>query len=325
MRYLLPLILVLVGNGCQSTPHSTEPSPFQSAAHKLLDEHADEGPAWHPDRGLLFSGDGDINRLTQDGRAATFRPEAGSNGLLFDSKGRLVVCERVRRRITRQELDGSLTILTDEFEGQPYNQPNDVTIDSRGRLYFSDPRYGSRDDMRLLDEQGKPIEGVYRIDPDGRVSRIITHEVDRPNGLLVTPDDRFLYVADNNNQAGGPRKLWRFDLDAAGTINQATQTLIYDWETGRGPDGMALDETGRLYVAGGRNEPRLPDETAAPFLGGIYVFSPQGKLEEFVHIPHDEVTNCTFGGKDLRDLYITAGGTLWTIRTANRGVTPWSH
>lgn len=324
MRYLLALLL-LAGSGCHSTPQFSQPSPFQSAARKILDEHVEEGPAWHPDRGLLFSGDGNINRLTPEGQAATFRPEAGSNGLLFDREGRLIVCERVQRRITRQDLDGSLTILTDEFGGQPFNQPNDLTIDSRGRIYFSDPQYGSRDDMRLLDEQGKPVEGVYRIDPDGRVTRVITHEVDRPNGLLVTPDDRFLFVADNNNQAGGARKLWRFDLEATGTIDKATKTLIHDWETGRGPDGMALDETGRLYVAGGRNEARLPAESAAPFLGGIYVFTPAGELEEFVHIPHDEVTNCTFGGGDLRDLYVTAGGTLWTIRTRYRGVTPWSQ
>ncbi len=166
----------------------------------------------------------------------------------------------------------------------------------------------------MRDTAGREVEGVYRIDTDGQITRIITHEVDRPNGLVVTPDDRFLYVADNNNSAGGARKLYRFALQPNGSVDATSQTLIYDWGTTRGPDGMKLDEAGRLYVAAGRNEARLPDETADPATAGIYVFSPQGKLIEFVPIPRDETTNCGFGGRDRKTLYITAGGSLWSIR-----------
>ncbi len=100
----------------------------------------------------------------------------------------------MRRRVTRRENDGSLTVLAERCEGMRFNQPNDLTIDSRGRIYFSDPCYGDRSRMEMLDGDGRRIEGVYRIDPDGAVTRIITHEVDRPNGLAVTPDDRYLYV-----------------------------------------------------------------------------------------------------------------------------------
>src|SRR5690606_28312146 len=132
---------------------------------------------------------------------------------------------------------GRLEVLTAEFDGQPYNTPNDLTVDSKGRIYFSDPRYGDRAGMRLVDAEGSKIEGVYRIDPDGKVTRIITHEVDRPNGVLVTPDDRYLYVADNNNnQPGAARKLWRFDLKSDGTLALSSRKLIYDWGRGRGPD-----------------------------------------------------------------------------------------
>jgi gluconolactonase len=165
---------------------------------------------------------------------------------------------------------------------------------------------------------------VYRIDLDGKVTLIITHEVDRPNGLLITPDDRFLYVADNNNNTkGGARKLWRFDLKSNGTVDFQSRKLIYDWQTGRGPDGMVQDVAGRLYVAGGLNRPNPPFETSAKYPGGIYVFDSQGKRIGFVSIPRDEVTNCTFGGDDLRTLYITAGGSLWSIRTAKRGHLVW--
>ena len=292
----------------------------------LLKEDAGEGPAWHPDWGLLFSGDGIITRLKPDGNSETFRPGAGSNGLLFDHQERLLICENVRRRITRLEADGTLTVLTDHYQGKQYNQPNDITLDSQGRIYFTDPRYGSRKDMQIEDADGRPVEGVYRIDQDGTVTRVITHEVDRPNGILVTPDDRFVYIADNNNNAvGGARKLWRFELSSDGSINAATQKLIYDWGTGRGPDGMATDQEGKLYVAGGRTKPNLPAETAAPFLGGIYVFSPEGKLIHFVAIPHDEVTNCSFGGSDFKDLFVTAGGTLWSIRTRTAGALAWNQ
>ena len=94
-------------------------------------------------------------------------------------------------------------MLTDRYEGKRYNTPNDLTIDSKGRIYFSDPRYGDRKGMEILDEKGRTIEGVYRIDPDGKVVRIIGRELERPNGVLVSADDKYLFVADNNNNAKG--------------------------------------------------------------------------------------------------------------------------
>ncbi len=152
----------------------------------------------------------------------------------------------------RTEIDGTLTVLTDRYEGHRYNQPNDLTVDSTGRIYFSDPRYGSREGMEMVDDQGQTIEGVYRIDADGRVTRIIGRELERPNGVLVSADDRYVFVADNNNSADkGARKLWRFDLRADGTVDFASRKLLYDWGDGRGPDGLKQDQQGRLYVAAG--------------------------------------------------------------------------
>lgn len=230
----------------------------------------------------------------------------------------------VRRRVSRIDPDGKLTVLAETFDGMRFNQPNDATIDSKGRIYFSDPRYGDRSNMELVDDNGRKVEGVYRIDTDGSISRIITHEVDRPNGLVVTADDRYLFVADNNNNTiGGARKLWRFELQADGRITPESRMLVYDWGTTRGPDGMKLDSLGRLYVAGGLNRQNPPYETQQKPTAGIYVFSPEGKLLEFVAIPRDECTNCAFGGEDLRTLFITAGGTLWSIRTAVPGRVLW--
>ena len=178
--------------------------------------------------------------------------------------------------------------------------------------------------MEILDAKGKTVEGVYRIDPDGKVSRVIGREVERANGVLVSPDDRYLYVADNNNDtAGGARKLPRFDLRKDGSVDLQSKKLIYDWGQGRGPDGVKQDEKGRLYVAAGLNKPNPPFEPAKDMKGGIYVLSLEGRLLAFLHVPTDEVTNCAFGGDDLQTLYITGGGTIYSIRTSTRGLVPW--
>ena len=163
----------------------------------------------------------------------------------------------------RLEKDGSLTVLADAYEGKQFNQPNDLTIDSRGpdlllRPALRRPQQAWRSSMPPGGRSKASIGSI----PDGKVTRIITHEVDRPNGLVVTPDDKYLFVADNNNNTvGGARKLWRFDLKADGTVDFATQKLIHDWKTTRGPDGMKLDAAGRLFVAAGLNRQNPPFET----------------------------------------------------------------
>ncbi len=277
---------------------------------------AEEGPAWRASEGALyFTGRGGILRRDAHGAVSVFRAGGDPNGLLFDREGRLLACESGARRVTRTEADGRVTVLADRYEGHRFNSPNDLAVDSKGRIYFTDPRYGKRDNMEMRDARGKLVEGVYRIDAPGNVVRIVTHELERPNGILVSPADEYLYVADNNNnQRGGARKLYRFRLRPDGSIDPATRTLIFDWQDARGPDGFKMDREGRLWVAAGLNKPSAY-ESAGRFKGGVYILAPEGKLLGFIPIPVDEVTNCAFGGGDLRTLFITAGGTLWSIRT----------
>ena len=294
-----------------------------------------EGPVWHPSGNVYFSdiANNRIVRLDRKGQLHIFRTPSGyTNGNLFDLEGRLLSCEGggidSNRRITRTEKDGTITILTDNYQGKPYNSPNDLTIDSKGRIYFTDPRYRDRTGMQQLDKNGKPIEGVYRIDGVGKVTRIINHEVDRPNGIAVSPNGKFLYVADNvndgpNNGVGGNRKLWRFDLKSDGTVDLKSQKLMFDWGTDRGPDGMAVDIKGNLYVSAGFNFPKLPAETSKKYKSGIYIISPEGKLLDTILVPADMITNCAFGGPDRKTLYITAGHKLWSIRTATPGFLAW--
>jgi gluconolactonase len=285
---------------------------------------AGEGPAWDGHGSLYFTNEQQITRRDPNGKFHTFRkPSNDASGILFDFLGRPVICEGATRRLIRLERDGKVTILADKYESGRFNSPNDLTIDSKGRIYFSDPRYGNRGGMELRDRQGRTFEGVYRIDAPGKVTRVIGHEVERANGVLVSPRDEFLYVADNNNDTvGGARKLWRFRLRDDGTVDAASRTLIFDWGQGRGPDGLKLDREGRLYVAAGLNRPHPPFETADKFKGGIYVLAPDGKLLNFIAIPIDEVTNCTFGDPDRMTLFVTAGGTLWHTRVTIPGWVP---
>jgi UDPglucose 6-dehydrogenase len=275
-----------------------------------------EGPAVDAQGNLYFSDiEGNrILKLAADGTRSVFREPSGrTNGQTFDQQGRLYHCEGAEfgpgggRRVSRTNLaTGEYEVLTERYEGLRYNSPNDLCVDGRGRIYFTDPRYGDRSDMEMT------VEGVYRIDPDGRVTRILIQpQVQRPNGIAVTQDSRRMYVVDSCPLAGGNRKIWSFDLDEQG--NPSHQRLVFDFAPGRGGDGMRLDMEGNLYVAAGILVPRHAHETA-DVPPGVYVITPEGELLGRIPITEDVITNLAFGGPDGRTLYITGGKTIWTCR-----------
>jgi gluconolactonase len=176
--------------------------PAGAKALNLGSVGAGEGPAWDGKSNLYFTDEHRITLRDSTGQIHVFRePSNDASGLLFDPQGRLMICESATRRVTRIESDGTTIVLADRYQGMRFNSPNDLTIDSKGRIYFSDPRYGPRDDMEMRDAHGQQVEGVYRIDAPGKVTRVIGHEVDRANGVLVSPRDQYIYVAynDNNN------------------------------------------------------------------------------------------------------------------------------
>jgi len=280
-----------------------------------------EGPAVDADGNLYFSDilENRIWKLAPDGTRTIFRePSHRTNGQTFDQQGRLYHCEGAEfgphggRRITRTNLQtGEYIVLTERYDGLRYNSPNDICVDGLGRVYFTDPRYGDRSDMEMS------IEGVYRIDLDGSVTRILAQpDIDRPNGIVVTQDSQQLYLVDSCPTPGGNRKIWAFDLDANG--NPHGQRLVFDFAPGRGGDGMRIDLDGTLYVAAGIMTPRHAHETA-DVPPGIYLVRPNGELLGRIPITEDVLTNLAFGGPDGKTLYITAGKTIFTTRIAVPG------
>jgi gluconolactonase len=258
-------------------------------------------------------------RASDGGRFEVFRSPAGrANGLAFDRQGRLLACEGAEegghRRVTRTEKDGTITVLADQYQGKRLNSPNDVDTDAQGRVYFTDPRYTDRSDMEL------DHESVYRVDPDGALVRIID-DVVRPNGLAVSADQKTLYVVDNDNTTpGGTRKIYAYELRPDGSTG--ARRVFHDFGTGRGGDGMTLDELGNVYIAAGLNTAAPPaEDDSVP--AGVYVFSPQGEQLGVLRLPQDMITNVGFGDTDLRTLYITCGGTLFFARLKVRGYVLW--
>jgi gluconolactonase len=282
-----------------------------------------EGPAATADGTVYFS---DIanNRIMKfnsvSGTTSVFREPSGrANGLLFDPQGRLLACEGNEfgdndgnRRITRTNLaTGEVEVLTDSFEGKKYNAPNDIAACSNGQIFFTDPCYGDRSTMEL------DHDSVYRIDVDGSVSRVITQpEIQRPNGIAISPDEKTLYLVDSCPVVGGNRKIWKFDLSPAGEVSN--QQVVIDFAPGRGGDGMAVAQNGDLYIAAGIARPRGPHEsTIVP--PGIWIVTPDGEVKGRIPIPEDVLTNVTFGGDDLQTLFIAAGKTLFSIRVETPG------
>jgi len=301
----------------------TSPARLRVEASGVRGGPGGEGPAWHPEYGLFSTGyEGQICQLDRAGQSHIFDEKPGICGLLFDPRGGLLACEAAERRITRREPGGKVVVLTDHYKGRRYNSPNDLTVDSKDRIYFSDPRYGDRTGMEMLDEQSQTVEGVYRIDPDGTVTRILGREIERPNGVLVSADDRFLYVGSSTNRTGGPPQLWRLPLLTDGTVDFPRRKLVYDWGPAGFVDGLKQDLKGRLYVAAGlRNSLAL---RAQDRKSGIYVFNPEAELLDYLAVPMEVTTNCGFGGDDLKTLYITTNsGTLYSIRTTTAGRVLW--
>ena len=231
---------------------------------------------------------------------------AFTEGPTVAEDGTLYFTDLGNNRIMRLSTDGELSTFR-----QPSNDAPGLIFDGQGRIFFTD-----RPGPSPTPEQ-TGVHSVYRIDPDGTIERILTEpEVLRPNGIVISPDDATLYVIEIDRAEGGPRMVRAFELSPEGTAGN--MRVLYDFYPGRSGDGMTIDSQGNLYVAAGLNRPRGTTETLDT-VAGVHVISPAGELIRHIPIPEDTITNAAFGGPDLRTLYVTAGKTVFSVRTDIEG------
>ena len=271
-----------------------------------------EGPAWDGE-GLLFTDIPNSRIMRYDpvsGETGEFRTGTNeANGLMFDRDGRLYACEGGGdgRRMVRYNADGSTDVVTDRFEDKRFNSPNDLAFDHLGRMWFTDPRYGDDESDLELDHQS-----IYRADPqpDGSWNIVrVTFDTTKPNGLLVSADMKWLYVAQSHYGEGNARELRAYPISEDGSLGP--YEVRHNFYPHRGIDGMCLDIDGNIITTAGYD------------LSGpgpmIYVFASNGRVLETHPMPVDMPTNCTFGDHDLQTLYVTASGSLWRTRTDRKG------
>jgi gluconolactonase len=321
---VIPLTLMVFASNLVLAQDPSIVAPGAKLERLFGDGFFTEGPAQAPDGSVYFS---DITFVKASGFQAghiwrweprtgtttVFRSPSGmSNGIVFDEQDRMVVAEGAGfggRRITRTDMKtGKSWILAGLYNGHPFNSPNDLVLDARGRIYFTDPRYVGWEPIE------QPVQGVYRIDLDGRVSLIVA-DAGKPNGIAVSPDQATLYVAAHDNgsfgdlppemqAAPGRKALLAYDLAPDGSAK--FRRAVVDFSPA-GPDGIGVDRDGNIYCA-------VQGERQ-----GIYVYSPVGK--ELAYIPTPESpTNVKFGhGGDAQTLFITAGKSLYRIRVERIG------
>ena len=226
--------------------------------------------------------------------------EPGSNGLTFDAKGSLVLCQHGDRRVARREGDHFVTVA-DRFDGKRFNSPNDLVYAKDGSLYFTDPPYGR---PKTFDDPDREIswQGVYRVAPDGKVS-VLVKDLKAPNGIGLSPDGKTLYVAQSD---GEKPYVMAYPVQADGSVGAGR--IFFDATPLKkdgpgGPDGLKVDKDGNVFATGP---------------GGVLVLTPKGEHLGTIHtgVP---TANCAFGG-DGSTLYLTANDMLCRVKTTTKGL-----
>ncbi len=261
-----------------------------------------EGPVWFGDLNCLLWSDIPNQRILRwvpEGGVSVFRqPSNFANGNTRDREGRLVSCEHGGRRVTRTELDGSITVLADSYQGKKLNAPNDVIVRSDGTIWFTDPTYGIIADYEgYKADPEQPTRNVYRLEPrSGELTAVVTDFV-QPNGLAFSPDETKLFVADSaySHDEKAPRHIRVFDVADDG--KRVSGGKIFCTIDNGLPDGFRFDTDGNLWTSAG---------------DGVHCFSPQGELLGKIKTPQT-VANVTFGGPRRNRLFIAATRSLYAV------------
>ncbi len=275
-----------------------------------------EGPVYFPaGRYVLFS-DIPNNRIMRycedDGHLSVFRrPSMNSNGNTIDREGRLISCEHSGRRVTRTELDGSITIIADKYNGKKLNSPNDVVVASNGSIWFTDPKYGiggNYEGVQAPQEQEK--HNVYRVDPKSGDIKVVVDDFVEPNGITLSPDEKKLYIIDTGLTDGpdNPAHIRVFDVDIdSGKVSNG-KVFADNFRPGF-TDGMRCDTDGNVWCSMGWADPKED---------GVRCYAPNGDLLGKIHVP-ETVANLCFGGTFRNRLYICGSTSLYACYTSATG------
>jgi gluconolactonase len=267
-----------------------------------------EGPVWFNDGRFLVWSDIPNNRMLRyvpDGGVDVFRADSNhSNGNTRDRQGRLVTCEHGGRRVSRTEIDGSITTIAGSYQGKKLNSPNDVVVKSDGTIWFTDPTYGIMSDYEgHKGEQEQDGCFVFRFDPQSGKLTVVVDDFVRPNGLAFSPDESILYIADSarSHDPEGPNHIRAFGVRENGTLKGGDVFVALD--QGGLPDGIRLDTDGNVWSSA---------------LDGVYVFSEEAEPLGRIRLPQ-AVSNLTFGGPKRNRLFITSTHALYAVYVAATG------
>ncbi|MCB1445681.1 MAG: SMP-30/gluconolactonase/LRE family protein, partial [Rhizobiaceae bacterium] len=226
-----------------------------------------------------------------------------TNGNTRDNQGRLVSCQHGMRRVIRTEIDGTITVLADSFDGKRLNSPNDVVVKSDGTIWFTDPSYGIMSNYEgFKAEPEQATRNVYRLDPQSGRLTVVCSDFGQPNGLAFSPDEAKLYIADSafSHDPNWPRHIRVFDVRDDGTLGGGGEFCSVDNGL---PDGFRVDVAGNIWTSAG---------------DGVHCFSPEGDLLGKILVPQT-VANVTFGGPRRNRLFIAATRSLYAVYTATTG------
>jgi gluconolactonase len=270
-----------------------------------------EGPVWFRDGGYLIFSDIPNNRmmrwLEEDGHLSVFRsPSNYTNGNTRDRQGRLISCEHDARRVTRTELDGSITVLMDHHQGKRLNAPNDVVTARDGGVWFTDPGYGIDGPYEGHKAEAELPCNVYRYDPATGTASVAADDFVRPNGLCFSPDERILYVVDSGISHGGPAHIRAFDVDGPALRNG--RIFAADFAPGM-TDGLRCDVDGNVWCSMGWGDPSED---------GVRCYAPNGDLIGKIHLP-EGCANLCFGGKKKDRLFMCASTSVYALYLNARG------